>query len=63
MKGAEEYKPSYLQIPFSRGFIEVELLSPTTARIVRLMSHDAEDYLHPTLQPGKEIRLKWVAES
>jgi len=63
MKGAEEHKPSYLQIPFSRGFIEVELISPTTARIVRLMSHDLEDYLLPNFQPGKEIRLKWVAES
>jgi hypothetical protein len=59
MKGSEEYKPSYIQIPFSGGFIEVDLISPTRARIVRLISKDLNDYLQPGLQPGREIKLKW----
>jgi hypothetical protein len=59
----EKHKPSYLQIPFSRGFMEVELTSPTTARIVRLISCDLNDYLQPHFQPGREIRLKWEAGS
>ena len=63
MKGAEEHKPSYLQIPFSRGFIEIELITPTSAKIVRLLSSDLNDYLHPHLQPGNEIKLRWVEEN
>jgi len=59
MKEVETYKPHYLQIPFKGGFIEVELTSPTTARIVRLNSINLSDYLHPALQPGKEIKLRW----
>ena len=59
----EKHKPSYLQIPFSRGLWSVELTSPTTARIVRLISCDLNDYLQPHFQPGREIRLKWAADS
>lgn len=59
MKDVEEYKPSYFQIPYSRGFIEVEFSSPTTAKIVRLMSYDLNDYLRPGFQPGDEIKLRW----
>lgn len=63
LEGAEKHQPSYLQIPFSRGFLEVELISSSTAKIVRLISHNLDDYLKPCFQPGKEIRLKWVEES
>ncbi|MGI6328684.1 MAG: YlzJ-like family protein [Dethiobacteria bacterium] len=59
MKGSEEHRPVYFQIPFNRGFIEVEITSNNSAKIVRLNSSDLNDYLHPALQPGKEIRLKW----
>jgi hypothetical protein len=62
MKGSEEHKPVYFQVPFSRGFIEVEITSNNSAKIVRLNSRDLNDYLHPDFQPGKEIRLKWDIE-
>jgi len=62
MKDAD-YKPSYLQIPFSRGFIEVELISPVSAKVVRILSNDLNDYLQPHLQPGSEIKLRWVEEN
>ncbi len=52
-------KPNYVQIPFSRGTIEVEPTSASTAKIIRLISSDVADYLHPGLQPGVEIKLKW----
>lgn len=63
MKGSEEHKPAYFQIPYSRGFIEVEIISPDRAKIVRLNSRDLNDYLHPDLQPGTEIKLKWDIKS
>jgi hypothetical protein len=55
-------KAEYIQIPFSRGVIEVELISASRAKIVRLYSSDLDDYLQPKLQPGTEIELKWEME-
>ena len=53
-------KGGYLQIPYSKGYIEVMLTSASTAKIVRLLSNELDDYLHPKLQPGTEIQLKWT---
>ncbi|NMB35407.1 MAG: hypothetical protein GX989_03850 [Firmicutes bacterium] len=55
-------KTEYIQIPYSRGIIEVELISASRAKIVRLISRDLNDYLLPQLQPGTEIGLKWDLE-
>jgi hypothetical protein len=55
----DEKKAEYIQIPYSRGIIEVELISASTAKIVRLISRDLNDYLQPQFQPGTEIKLKW----
>lgn len=56
---AKEEEKNLLQLPFARGTIEVELVSKTRGKIVRLHSFNINDYLHPDLQPGKEIKLKW----
>ncbi|MEW5921072.1 MAG: YlzJ-like family protein [Bacillota bacterium] len=48
-----------LQVPYERGIIEVQMTSALTARIVRLRTYAINDYLHPCLQPGMEIQLKW----
>ncbi|NLC11312.1 MAG: hypothetical protein GX767_03540 [Firmicutes bacterium] len=58
----EKKTAAYIQLPYSRGTIEVELLSVSTAKIVRLISSDLSDYLHPQLQPGNTIKLKWELE-
>ena len=58
----KEKKEEYIQIPYGRGIIEVELISASRAKIVRLISHDLNDYLQPQLQPGTEIKLKWEIE-
>lgn len=59
----DEKKADLIQIPYSRGKIEVELTSYSTAKIIRLFSHDLNDYLHPKLQPGTEIKLRWEIDS
>ena len=48
------------EIPYERGVIEVQMTSASTAKIIRLRTHTLNDFLHPSLQPGKEIRLKWT---
>ncbi|NLJ55647.1 MAG: hypothetical protein GX334_01210 [Firmicutes bacterium] len=57
-----EDKKDYFQIPYSKGIIEVELISASKAKIVRLISHDLNDYLQPHFQPGTEIKLKWETD-
>jgi hypothetical protein len=57
-----EEAANYLQIPFSGGFIEVQLSSALTAKVVRLQSNNIYDYLNPRLQPGAKIQLKWIVD-
>jgi hypothetical protein len=56
-EGCESYVPEYLRIPFARGCLVVEPLSPTEVRIVQLISSDLQDYLNPQFQPGRVIDL------
>lgn len=55
--GGEGAAPEYLQIPFARGSIIAEILSPTSLRIVSLHSSEIQDYLAPQFQPGRVINL------
>lgn len=48
-----------LQISYERGIIELQMTSAITAKVVRLHTYVLEDYLHPSFQPGVEIKLKW----
>ncbi len=38
--------------------MQVELLSSIEARVVRILSPHAEDYLHPVYAPGNLIQLQ-----
>ena len=56
-EGCDRYRPEYLRIPFHRGALVVEPLSPAGARIIQLISSDPQDYLNPLFQPGRIIDL------
>ena len=56
-EGCESYRPEYLRIPFQRGVIIVEPVSPAGARIIQLISSDLQDYLDPRFQPGRIVDL------
>lgn len=56
-EGCEGYAPHYLRLPFARGWIVLEELSPGFFRIVQLISFDLQDYLNPQFQPGRVIDL------
>ncbi len=58
----EEIKDSNVQIPYSRGVIEVEFTSLSTAKIVRIISNNIYDYLEPELQPGSELKFQLKAD-
>lgn len=56
-EGYDTFAPEYMRIPFARGCLIVEPLSPTSLRIVGLISSDIQDYLQPQFQPGRVIDL------
>ncbi|NMD41700.1 MAG: hypothetical protein GYA86_00130 [Firmicutes bacterium] len=56
-EGLENFAPRYRQIPFARGYIIAEVVSPVSLRIVSLVSSEVQDYLAPQLQPGRIIEL------
>ncbi len=56
-EGYETFAPEYRGLPFARGCIIVEALSPTSFRIVGLISSEIQDYLQPQFQPGRIIDL------
>lgn len=52
LEGCETYSPEYLEIEYEDFRIIVEMLSPDTGKIVRVISPVADNYLNPALQPG-----------
>jgi hypothetical protein len=57
LEGIDDFSPEYVEIPFARGHIVVEPITPTTGTIVQLVSSDLMDYLNPRFQPGNIIEL------
>ncbi|MBT9140864.1 MAG: hypothetical protein DDT30_01448 [Dehalococcoidia bacterium] len=55
MDGSELHKPTYTEIPWKSGMLQVEEVGQNSARIIRLLSTDPADYLEPAAQPGKII--------
>lgn len=56
-EGYDSYTPNYLELQYEDSIVQVELLSATTGKIVRLISPVAGNYLNPRLQPGTIILL------
>jgi len=62
MDGSETYQPLYAEMPWKNGgMLLVEAVGLRSARVVRLISSDPNDYLDPALQPGSMIEYKVMA--
>jgi len=61
LQGIETYAPGYSEIEQDGRRLLVEPLGLTEARIVRLISPDAQDYLLPQWQPGNIIKFSPAA--
>jgi hypothetical protein len=59
MEGSDSYQPVYTELPWKGGgTLLVEQCGISSARVVRLISSNAVDYLDPALQPGSIIEFK-----
>lgn len=57
MDGSDSYEPEYFEVSWKDGGrLIVEKLSMDSARVVRLISGNANDYLDASIQPGTIIQ-------
>lgn len=64
MEGYDTYEPAYTEIAWNNATLLVEQTDENSARVVRLISSNPQDYLKPELQPGTIIQLNckgWAA--
>ncbi|MGI5839607.1 MAG: YlzJ-like family protein [bacterium] len=57
MQGIETFSPTYSEIEQEGRRLLVEPLGLTEARVIRLLSPDAQDYLLPQWQPGSIVKF------
>jgi hypothetical protein len=57
-EGFEENHPKYMELEYSGVTMQVEVLGPQQAKIVRLLSPNANDYLNPSFAPGSFIEFQ-----
>lgn len=54
----DEYKPQFMDIRLNGLDMQVEMINSIQARIVRLLSTNANDYLNPAYAPGAVIEFQ-----
>jgi hypothetical protein len=59
-EGFAEYSPEYLELDVNGMTMQVEMISPNRAKIVRLFSPIPADYLNPNYSPGSLIELPYT---
>jgi hypothetical protein len=57
-EGYENYNPEYLEVDINGVAMQVEMVSGSQARIVRLLSCNANDYLNPSYTPGSMLEFQ-----
>lgn len=56
LDGMENYSPKYCEVPYGKGRMLIEAAGGNTARVVRVISSDPQDYL--TIQPGIVVNYR-----
>lgn len=58
--GIEDFSPDYMDLELNGISMQIEPMNAKQARIVRLYSTDAQDYLNPQFAPGSVINFNPV---
>jgi len=45
----------FTEIPFGQATVIAEVMEDGTCKVVRLISSNPDDYMHPDLQPGSQV--------
>lgn len=57
-EGYENFVPEYLELSVNGISMQVEMVGGSRARIVRLLSCNANDYLNPAYTPGNLLEFQ-----
>lgn len=57
-EGYENFVPDYLEVDINGVTMQVEMVGGSQARIVRLLSNNANDYLNPAYTPGRVLEFQ-----
>jgi hypothetical protein len=57
-EGHETYEPVYMELQINGITMQVEQLNTTQARIVRIYSGNAMDYMNPAYAPGSMLEFQ-----
>ncbi|WP_438448280.1 YlzJ-like family protein [Gorillibacterium sp. sgz5001074] len=57
-EGYDTFQPQYMELSLNGISMQVEMVEGGQARIVRLLSCDANDYLNPAYAPGNLLEFQ-----
>ena len=58
LNGMESHSPVYKEMHVDGVLMQVELIAPHQAKIVRLISPDPNHFLNPAFAPGRTIEFR-----
>ncbi|MNU10860.1 hypothetical protein D3C72_2582700 [compost metagenome] len=58
LEGYDKYVPQYLEVSVNGINMQVEMVEGGQARVVRLLSCNANDYLNPAYSPGSLLEFQ-----
>jgi len=58
LSGYDDFNPTYEEIEYNGVSMLIEPISPYQGKIVRLLSCNPQDYLHPSYTPGNTIHFR-----
>jgi len=58
LSGMESHSPVYRELHVDGVLVQVEMIAPHQAKIVRLISPEPHHYLNPAFAPGQTIEFR-----
>jgi hypothetical protein len=58
LNGMNSHSPVYAELNVDGVLVQVEMIAPHQAKIVRLISPDPRHYLNPAFAPGRTIEFR-----
>lgn len=58
LEGSDSFVPKYNEITWKESTLVVEPLEMSTARVIRIISTNPQDFMNPQVQPGNIIKIR-----
>lgn len=61
--GTSGEERQFTEIPYGQATVIAEVMEDGTCKVVRLISSNPDDYMHPDLQPGSQVMFQPMFKS